>query len=117
MSRKWRGGPASLRPPRSAAPTFAIGATALTMPSSGLRPFPRNPVEDGHPLFDLSFADDQRRQDAQHVLAGGQAEQPLSPQFGDKIAGRQRRLAADAEQVPRAAQFGEQLRIGIDQRL
>src|SRR5260370_42566558 len=106
MSRKWRGGPAFLRPPSSAAPTFAIGPTALTMPSSRLRPFPPAPIEDAHPLFDFRFADNQRRQDAQHVLAGGQAKQPLGSQFGDEIAGGQRRLAADAEQVPRAAQFG-----------
>src|SRR6266852_33318 len=106
MSRKWRGGPASRRPPSSAAPTFAIGATALTLPSSRLRPFPRDPVEDAHPLLDLAFADDQRRQNAQHVLAGGQAEQPLGPQFGDEIAGGQRMPSRCPEPRNPANSFG-----------
>ena len=70
-----------------------------------------------HALVDLALADDQRRQDAQHVVAGGQAEQPLAAQLGDEIAGRQLGLAADAEQVAGAAQFGEQLGMSGDQRL
>ncbi len=46
-------------------------------------------------------------QNAQHVVAGGQAQQPLGPQLRDEIAGGQRLLAADAEQETGAAQFGE----------
>jgi len=55
-------------------------------------------VEDRHALVDFALADDQRRQDAQHVVAGGQAQEALGPQFRDEIAGGQRLLAADAEQ-------------------
>ena len=62
------------------------------------------------------LADDQRRQDAQHIVAGGQAR--ADPRRAVSRRNRRpSRLAADAEQQPGAAQFGEQLRVGRDQRL
>src|SRR5204863_8709630 len=106
MSRKWRGGASCRRPPNSAAPAAATGATALTARGSRGGPFPRNLVEDAEPLCDVSFADDERRQEAQHVLAGGQREEPIGPERRDEIACCQALLAADAEEKARAAQPG-----------
>ena len=44
---------------------------------------------------DLALADDQRRQNAQNIVAGRQAQETLAAQFRHNIAGRH--IAADAE--------------------
>ena len=90
MSRKWRGGPGpAARRPASRASWRDASAAHAGHSRATL-------FEDAERLVDLALADDQRRQDAQHIVAGGQAQQALAAQLGDEIAGRHDRSGCRA---------------------
>ena len=112
MSRKWRGGPGSRRC-RAASPPRA-------------RPWRRRPDPAhvaGHSRATLSRMPTASSISRSPTISGGRMrstlspavrhKQPLAAQFRDDIAGRH--VAADAEQQPGAAQFGEQPRVIRDQ--
>ena len=62
-------------------------------------------------LGDFLLADDQRRQQPHHVVAGGDRDHLLGAQRVDQFAGRNER--AQADQQPFAAHLGDQRRIAV----
>src|SRR5579872_2714076 len=83
--------------------------SALAPALSCRRPLLRHLVHDAERRLDLGLADDQRRQDAQHIVAGGQQQKAFGARFGDEVAGWDH--AFDAEQMARAAHLRQQLRV------
>src|ERR1700729_3511590 len=105
MSRKWSGGAARLRAGRR--PGWRPRGWR-DWPRPLLRgPFARHLAEDADRFVDLGFAGDERRQDAQHVVARGQHEKTLRARLGDDVAGGDH--AFDAEQHAGATHAVEHL--------
>ena len=59
-------------------------------------------IEPLHRLFEFGFIDDQRRQEAHHIVAGADREQFLLTQRIDQIARRHHRLDADQQALAAA---------------